>query len=135
MGEETNFITQYAPTYIPFLAAVLIIIFTRQYLFRGMVSMEMHTAQVERECKAIEIQEAVSGRLEEIVMQLAALTTGVNTEISNNTERLRSLEHAMSDYLEAFHGLASTFQALQRDFEMHRRDYRDTEQFKLSKGD
>ena len=133
MGEEVKIIAQYTPHLIGFAGALVLlmitvrlIIFVKRELFAGVISLELHTAQIERENKLVKAQEEVSDHLEEIVSQLAALTNGVNEEIRNNTERLRSLEHAMSDYLEAFH-------ELNRNFELHRRGYTDTDQLKLTK--
>jgi hypothetical protein len=78
--EESKFITQYAPYLIPFLGVLILIVFTRKYLFLGMVSTEMHTAQVERERDIIKVQETVSKNLEEIVHQLENLTKKVSEE-------------------------------------------------------
>lgn len=140
MGDEVKIIAQYTPHLIGFAGAILLlfitvrlIIFVKKELFSGVISLETHTEQVGRERKAVEATENISNRLAEIVAQLAALTESVKEDIQSNTERLRSLEHAMSDYLEAFHDLASTFHALQRDFELHRRGYTDTEQLRLTK--
>ena len=91
-----------------------------------MISIEMHNAQIAHEKEIVKTQEEVSSHLEEIVNQLNSLTSSINTEIRNNTERLRSLEMAMSDYLQAFH-------ELNRNFELHRRGYTDTEQLRLTK--
>jgi chromosome segregation ATPase len=131
--EETKLLAQYAPHLIGFAGALLLlfitvrlIIFVKKELFSGVISLETHTAQIERERKAVEATENVSNQLSEIVSQLASLTEGVKEEIQEMTERLRSLEHAMSDYLEAFH-------ELNRNFEMHRRGYTDTEQLRLTK--
>jgi hypothetical protein len=130
---ELKELGQYAPQLLAFAGAILLlfitvrlIIFVKRELFSGVVSLDMYAAQVEREKKVVEVNERISNRLQEIVEQLSSLTSGVNEQIGQNTERLRSLEHAMSDYLEAF-------QRLNHNFELHRRGYTDTEQLRVIK--
>lgn len=105
MIEETKLISQLAPVLAYFLGAILLIIFVKKYLFVGMVPTEMHTEQLSRERDIIKASEAISIHLDEIVRQLESLTKKVSEEIGNNTERLSSLERAMSDYLSAFKDL------------------------------
>jgi len=126
MTEEAKLIKELAPIFAYLIAAILLIIFVKRYLFVGMISIEMHNAQIAHEKEIVRTQGEVSQHLKEIVDQLGNLTSSVNNEIKNNTERLRSLELAMSDYLQAFH-------ELNRNFELHRRGYTDTEQLRLTK--
>jgi hypothetical protein len=71
--EEMKLVAQYAPYLIPFLGAILLIIFTKKYLFAGMISAEMHREQLEREKELVRVQEEVSIRLTEIVEKLEKL--------------------------------------------------------------
>ena len=91
MGEEVSFLAKYAPYYIPILSAIILIIFTKNYLFRGMISADMHKEQVDREGEIVKVQENVSNRLEEIVRQLESLTKKVSEEIRENSEVVREL--------------------------------------------
>jgi len=126
MVEDVKLIREIAPIFAYLVAAIMIIVFVRKYLFAGMISIEMHNAQIDHEKAVVTAQETASKHLEGIVAQLENLTASVSIQISENTERLRSLEHAMSDYLQAFH-------ELNRNFELHRRGYTDTEQLRLAK--
>jgi hypothetical protein len=105
MTEETKLISELAPALGYVLGAILLIIFVKKYLFLGMVPTEMHTAQLARERDIITVSETIANHLDEIVRQLESLTKKVSEEIGNNTERLSSLERAMSDYLDAFQDL------------------------------
>jgi hypothetical protein len=126
MTEEAKLINELAPIFAYLIAAILLIIFVRKYLFVGMISIEMHNAQIAHEKEIVRTQEEVSNHLSEIVAQLSNLTASIKEEIGGNTERLRSLEMAMSDYLQAFH-------ELNHNFELHRRGYTDTEQLRVIK--
>jgi peptidoglycan hydrolase CwlO-like protein len=126
MQEELKLIAQASPYVLPFLAAIMIIVFTKKYLFVDVVPRETMNTQIEREREIVSATKDVSNQLQEIVRQLERLTSSVNNQINENTERLRSLEHAMSDYLQAFH-------ELNRNFELHRRGYTDTEQLRVTK--
>jgi hypothetical protein len=122
MGDEATFLAKYAPYYIPILSAVILIIFTKNYLFRGMISVDVHQAQVDREREIIKVQETVSNRLEEIVRQLESLTKTVSEEIQENTDRVRSLELVFSDNIDAVRELSL-------NCEKHRKGIPDTEVF------
>jgi hypothetical protein len=126
METEFAFFSKYAPYYIPFLGALLLIIFTKNYLFRGMVSIDMHQAQIERERELIRVQESFSNRLEEIVKQLENLTKTVAEEIRANTERLHTIELVFSDNIDAVRELSI-------NCEKHRKGIPDTEKFTTSR--
>ena len=126
MGEESNFVVKYAPYYIPIIAAIAIIIFTKKYLFQGTISIDIHQAQIIREQQIIAVQETVSNRLEEIVKQLENLTKKVSEEIRENTERVRTLELVFSDNIDAVRELAL-------NCEKHRKNIPDTEVFTQQK--
>lgn len=126
MGEESNFVVKYAPYYIPIIAAIAIIIFTKKYLFQGTISIAIHEAQILREQAIITVQEGVSNRLEEIVRQLESLTKKVSEEIRENTERVRTLELVFSDNIDAVRELSL-------NCEKHRKNIPDTEVFQQSR--
>jgi predicted nuclease with TOPRIM domain len=133
MNDELKLLAEYAPQLLGFAGAILLllitsrlILFVKRELFAGVVSIELFTAQIEREKKMVEAAEDVAQQLQEIVAQLSELTAGINAEIKENTERLRSLEMAMSSYLEEF-------ARLNHNFELHRRGYVDTSQLRLEK--
>ena len=123
MNEEISFFVRYAPYYVPILAAIILIIFTKNYLFQGMISETIHNAQIGRERELIKGMETNSNKLQEIIGSLKELTQKVHEQIGQNTERLRSLELAMSDYLEAFH-------ELNYNFEKYRKGIPDTQDFR-----
>ena len=128
--DEMKVLSEYAPQLLGFAGALLLllvtarlIIFVKKELFAGVVSLEQFNAQLARETRVVLANEDVAQQLLEIVSQLAALTKGVNEEIRSNTERLRSLEMAMSAYLEEF-------STLNHNFELHRRGLTDTDQIR-----
>lgn len=123
MGEEATFLAKYAPYYIPILSAIILIIFTKNYLFRGMISVDVHQSQVDREREIIKVQETVSNRLEEIVRQLENLTKTVAEEIKENSERVRTLELVFSDNIDAVRELSM-------NCEKHRKNIPDTGDFR-----
>lgn len=112
-----------APQYLPIIAAIAVIIFTRTYVYKGMVPESMLQGQIERERAIVEGAKDIENRLEEIVRQLEALTRKVSEEVRANTERLASLEHCMSDYL-------TEFNELNHNFELHRKGVPPTEVFR-----
>ena len=122
MGEEVGFLAKYAPYYIPILSAIILIIFTKNYLSRGMISVDVHQSQVDREREIIKVQENVSSSLQEIVRQLESLTKKVSEEIRENTERVHTLELVFSDNIEAIRELAL-------NCEKHRKNIPETEVF------
>ena len=122
MGDEATFLVKYAPYYIPIVSAIVLIIFTKNYLFRGMISTDMHKEQVDREGEIVKVQEQVSNSLQEIVRQLESLTKKVSEEIRENTERVRSLELVFSDNIDAVRELSA-------NCEKHRKNIPDTEVF------
>ena len=71
---------KYAPQYLPIVAAIAVIIFTRTYVYKGMVPESMMTNQLERERAIVEGAKDIENRLEEIVRQLEALTKKVSEE-------------------------------------------------------
>lgn len=111
MAEEASFFVKYAPYYVPILAAILLIIFTKNYLFRGMISTEMHQAQIERERDMIKGTENIANQLQEITRQLESLTKKFSSEIKETHDRTTGLEHAMSDYLDEMRDLTKTITA------------------------
>lgn len=119
---EANFLVKYAPYYVPILAAILLIIFTKNYLFRGMVSDDQYKDMLMRERELVKAQETTASNLQEIASLLSSLTKKVSEEIGQNTDRLRSLEAAMSDFLEQMRDL-------NYNFEMHRKGVPGTEVF------
>lgn len=126
MGEEAKLIQQLAPALAYLVGAILIIIFVKKYLFAGMISTELHAAQLEREREVIKTAEKISLTLQDIVKSLEGLTLQIKEDIGKNTERLRSLEMAMSDYLDAF-------RELNANFEKHRKGIPDTQAFRQEK--
>jgi vacuolar-type H+-ATPase subunit I/STV1 len=119
---ETNFFIKYSPYYVPILAAILLIIFTKNYLFRGMVSDDQYKDMLMRERELVKAQETTSSNLQEIASLLSSLTKKVSEEIGQNTDRLQRLELAMSEFLDQLRDL-------NYNFEMHRKGVPATEVF------
>lgn len=109
--QDFKLISDFAPYLVPFLGAIIIIIFTKQYLFRGMVSADMYKDQLEREKELIKTNETIANQLKEIIRQLENLTKKFSNEIRETNERTTSLEHAMSDYLDELRDLTKTITA------------------------
>jgi hypothetical protein len=108
-----DLLVKYAPYYLPLLAALVIILFTRDHLYKGMMSIEVYKEQVERERQIVSAQKDNNSSLAEIVRQLESLTMKVSEEIGKNTERLGSMERFMSDFL-------TEFNQLNHNFDLHR---------------
>lgn len=98
--EQVKLIERYAPYLIPFLGAILIIVFTKQYLFRGMISADLHQDLLRRERRLIRTWKATTAQLAELTGHLEALAKRTSEQITQVNERTASLEHAMSDYLD-----------------------------------
>lgn len=120
--DEANFLVKYAPYYIPILAAILLIIFTKNYLFKGMISDDQYKDMLTRERELVKAQETTASSMQEVVAHLESLTKKVSEEIGGNTDRVRSLELAMSDFLEQM-------RELNYNCEMHRKGVPATEVF------
>jgi hypothetical protein len=109
--EDIKLLIQFAPYLIPFLGAIILIIFTKQYLFRGMISAEMYKEQLERERDVVKANEAIANQLQEISKQLEGLSKKFSSEIKATDERTTGLEHAMSDYLDEMRDLTKQLAA------------------------
>lgn len=114
---------KYAPQYLPILAAVAMILFTRIYVFKGMVPESMLNDALNRERAIVEGAKDIENRLTEIVHQLEALTKKTSEELRANNERLGSLEHCMSDYF-------SEFSELNHHFDLFRKGVPPSEVFR-----
>jgi hypothetical protein len=117
---------KYAPQYLPLLGAILVILFTRNYVYKGMVPESILNSQLERESKRLQEQSArdkqiiegakdIEAHLEELVRQLEALTLKVSAEIGENNVRVTSLERFLSDQIDAIRDLTA-------NCERHRRE-------------
>ena len=95
--KELKLILDFAPYLIPFLGAILLIIFTRKYLFSGLISSEMYGEQVLREKEISRVQEEVAMRLSEIVDRLEAISVGIASERRSGNDRRRS-ENALDKH-------------------------------------
>ena len=71
--KEIKLFLEFAPYFIPFLGAICLIIFTRKYLFSGLISSEMYQNGLERERSLVVVQEEIAMRLSEIVDRLEAI--------------------------------------------------------------
>jgi peptidoglycan hydrolase CwlO-like protein len=126
-------IAKYGPQYLPILVAILVIVFTKTYVYKGMVpekmlkdqiqrEQQMLKDQVEREHNIVEVGKDLENRLEEIVRQLESLTQKISEEIGENNQRIASLERFLSDQLDAIRELTY-------NFEKHRKGIPDTQVF------
>lgn len=122
MGTEISLIAQYGPAFAYLAAAIMVIIFTKNYLFKGMISTEMHRDQVEREKDFVGAAKENAGHLEEIARQLENLSKKVSEEIREMGNRVHTMELVFSDNIDAIRELSS-------NCEKHRKNIPDTEVF------
>jgi hypothetical protein len=118
-----DLLVSYAPSYLPWLAVLFLILFTRDHLYKGMISAEAHKEQLAREREFIAAQRDYVASLQEIARQLESLTMKVSEEIGQTTARLASLERFMSDFI-------GEFNTLNHSFELHRKGVPPTEVFR-----
>lgn len=118
---------KYAPQYLPLLGAILVVLFTRNYVYKGMVPEGILNAQVDRERvwmqsqmdrdrQVIEGAKDIEKHLEELVRQLEQLTLKVSSEIGENNSRVSSLERFLSDQIDAIRSLTDNCERHRRDF-------------------
>jgi len=135
--ETFDVIVKYAPQYIPIAAAFLVIIFTRNYIYKGMVPQTMFdeqltreqdrlTEQIAREKQIIETAKDLEQHLEEIVFQLGSLTKKVSEEITETNTRITALERFLSDEIEVIRELGARIQELSFQCERTRKGIPDT---------
>ena len=117
---------KYAPQYLPLLGAILVVLFTRNYVYKGMVPESILNSQIERERswmkeqmnrdkQIIEGAKDIEKHLEEVVRQLESLTMKVSAEIGDNNTRVTSLEHFLSDQIDAIRALTENCQQHRRE--------------------
>lgn len=123
MGAEAELITKLVPALGSVIATIMLIIFTRTYLYKGMISAEMHEKQIQREIDLIAASQKVATEMCQITKELQELKRElpktVSDKIGQLTERVRSLEFAMSDFLDQI-------RELNDQFEKHRKNIPDT---------
>lgn len=119
---ETDFIMKYAPIWSPILGLLIIVALTRRYLFQGMVSESQYKEMLARERELVSTQEKTAANMQEIMALLENLTKKVSEEIGAATDRVKSLEVAMADFLDQM-------RELNYNFEMHRKGVPGTEVF------
>ena len=95
--KELKLILDFAPYLIPFLGAIVLIIFTRKYLFSGLISSEMYQNGLERERSLVVVQEEIAMRLSEIVDRLEAISLGIAAERRSGNDRRKS-ENALDKH-------------------------------------
>jgi hypothetical protein len=89
--KEIKLFLEFAPYFIPFLGAICLIIFTRKYLFSGLISSEMYQNGLERERSLVVVQEEIAMRLSEIVDRLEAIKIeAIKIERRSGDERRKS---------------------------------------------
>ena len=147
--EVFDIAAKYGPYVIPVLLSILVIVFTKNYVYKGMVPEDMLSKQIDREKAMIKEQSDLEQKrvkeqsdlfqqiltmakdleqnLEEIVFQLQSLTTKVSEEIGENNERITGLERFLSDQLDVIRDHSKTIQHLAFQCEKHRKNIPDTE--------
>jgi len=142
--DTIDLIVKYAPQYIPIVAAFLVILFTRNYIYRGMVpqamlddqiarEQERLVEQITREKQIIETAKDIEQHLEEIVYQLSSLTKKVSEEITENNARITSLERFLSDEIDVVRGLSDRIQDLAFQCERTRKGIPDTTEHRVKR--
>jgi peptidoglycan hydrolase CwlO-like protein len=127
-----------APYYLPILAAILTIVFTKAYVYRDMIPQKMLddqiareqtrlTEQADREKSIIEGAKDIENQLDKIDKHLETLVKKVSEEIRANTDRIGSLERFMSDFIGEVNNLA-------HQCEMHRKGVPGTEVYRQPRG-
>lgn len=87
-----------APILIPLLGSVALIIFTKNYLFRDLISKEMFTTMIVREKEQLAVQSAVSGNLKDISTQLVSLVSEIKNLIAANWDNRRYIDDKMDHF-------------------------------------
>ena len=108
----------------PLIGLILSIWILKKTVFAGWggFAREGLTSFISREKEQISVQTEVAHTLQELVHQLENLSKQVSEKLNENTDRVRTLEIAMSDYLDAF-------RELNHNMEMCRKNVPDTETF------
>lgn len=123
--QEAEWIAKYAPQFISFVAVILLIIFIKNYLFKGVIPADQYERQLTREQAFITATQSAATNLGDISKQLEGITKKVSEEIGQNTERIRTLEMVISDFLDEF-------RELNRQFDRYRHNIPDTERYNKS---
>jgi hypothetical protein len=122
--QEAEWIAKYAPQFISFVAVILLIVFIKNYLFKGVISTDQYERQLVREQAFITATQNAANNLGDIGKQLEGITKKVSEEIGHNTERIRTLEMVISDFLDEF-------RELNRQFDRYRHNIPDTERYNM----
>ncbi|MGD9125749.1 MAG: hypothetical protein PVH19_00085 [Planctomycetia bacterium] len=140
---------KYAPQYLPLLGAIMVILFTRNYVYKGMVPEKLINDQVEREKTILkeqsereqqrlkeqaqrdlnlaEIAKDLEQHLEEVVYQLQSLMKKVSDEIGESHARISSLEAHISQQMDVIRDQSKTLQQLTFQIEKARKGIPDTQ--------
>lgn len=140
MQDTFEAIAKYGPQYLPIIVAIAVIVFTKTYVYKGMVPESMLKDQMEREKTfmreqadqqkgIIEGAKDIENRLEEIVRQLESLTKKVSEEIREGNIRITSLERYLSDQMGEMNDLTKSIQHLAFQCERHRKGIPETQVF------
>jgi len=143
---------KYGPQILPILIAILVIVFTKQYVYRGMVPENMLSDQITREKEllkeqserenkrvleqsardkqVIETAKDLEQHLEEIVFQLQSLTTKISEELGENNQRITGLERFLSEQIDVIREHSKEIQKLSFQCEKHRKGIPETQVFR-----
>jgi len=100
--DMADLILKSAPTLIPLLGSVALIIFTKNYLFRDLISKEMFTTMIEREKDQLSVQTSVSGNLKEIGAQLVGLVSEIKSLVAANWDNRRYIDDKFDHFDDRF---------------------------------
>lgn len=126
MGPEANFFVKYAPYYVPILAAILLIIFTKNYLFKGMISTEMHEKLLDREGDMVTAMRESASHLDKISQQVESITRKSSEEIKEQSDMIRTV---LQDVADGLRTLEDVIKQLAFQCEKHRKNIPETEVF------
>lgn len=126
MEPEVNFFVKYAPYYVPILAAILLIIFTKNYLFKGMISTDMHERLIDREGDIVTAMKESASHLDEISRQIESITRKSSQEIKEQSDTIRTILRDVADDLQK---LEESITLLSFQCEKHRKNIPETEVF------
>lgn len=102
---------KYAPYLIPFLGAMFLIVFTKQYLFKDLIPTDQLKFQIDREKELIACFTTTNTQLLEIAHQLETMSKRSSEQIKEMHDRSESIEQAIAKYVNALHQLNATLSA------------------------
>lgn len=90
-------IAKYAPILVSVIAAIMIIVFVKEKLFSGMITIETHKETLEREKQLLLQMSTCTGNMDLLLQRIEGLLKGLGVATQSTNERLSTIEHVLSD--------------------------------------